>query len=72
QHGATPQALQAYETQRAPAALAVVQRARALGAYMQAQQAGQRSLPRSSRAVMQHTAVDPSLFDLYPPEALAA
>jgi 2-polyprenyl-6-methoxyphenol hydroxylase-like FAD-dependent oxidoreductase len=35
-HGATPQALQAYETTRLAPSQAVVQRARALGAYMQA------------------------------------
>lgn len=62
QHGATPQALQAYEQQRLPACMAVVQRGRALGAYMQAlgQPAGVQAhaVPRTARSVMLETAID--------------
>jgi 2-polyprenyl-6-methoxyphenol hydroxylase-like FAD-dependent oxidoreductase len=64
-HGATAQALQAYQTLRLNPSLAVLQRARELGAYMQAQgqqqgldQAGQQ---RSARSVMLETAIDLSL-----------
>jgi 2-polyprenyl-6-methoxyphenol hydroxylase-like FAD-dependent oxidoreductase len=64
-HGATAQALQAYQTMRLSASLAVVQRARTLGAYMQAQ--GQRQSAdrapqqRDARSVMLETAIDLSL-----------
>jgi 2-polyprenyl-6-methoxyphenol hydroxylase-like FAD-dependent oxidoreductase len=62
EHGATAQALQAYQTMRLNANLAVVQRARSLGAYMQAQ--GQQqgldasAQQRSARSVMLETAID--------------
>ncbi len=51
QHGATPAALSAYEGLRQPAGLAVIERARALGAHMQ-------SPTRSRRGVMLETAID--------------
>jgi 2-polyprenyl-6-methoxyphenol hydroxylase-like FAD-dependent oxidoreductase len=61
-HGATPQALQAYETLRLAPSQAVVQRARALGAYMQAQGQGQgtssQTQQRDARSVMLETAID--------------
>lgn len=58
-HGATPQALQAYERSRATAGLEVVQRSRRLGAYMQAcGQDGNTAQPRDALAVMAETAVD--------------
>jgi 2-polyprenyl-6-methoxyphenol hydroxylase-like FAD-dependent oxidoreductase len=61
-HGATPQALQAYETTRLAPSQAVVQRARALGAYMQAQGQEQATssqmLQRDARSVMLETAID--------------
>ena len=60
EHGATPQALLAYEKNRLPEGQAAVARARWLGAYMQAQtnslsaqQAG-----RSARDVVSETAID--------------
>jgi 2-polyprenyl-6-methoxyphenol hydroxylase-like FAD-dependent oxidoreductase len=62
EHGATAQALQAYQSMRLSPCLAVVQRARSLGAYMQAQ--GQLQVAdapgqqRSARSVMLETAVD--------------
>jgi 2-polyprenyl-6-methoxyphenol hydroxylase-like FAD-dependent oxidoreductase len=65
-HGATPQALQAYEAQRMAACMAVVQRGRMLGAYMQAlgQTAGAgdgQIAQRDARSVMLETAVDLSV-----------
>lgn len=61
-HGATPQALQAFEQSRLAPCLAVVQRARMLGAYMQAQAssslAGQQTFERDARKVMLETAID--------------
>jgi 2-polyprenyl-6-methoxyphenol hydroxylase-like FAD-dependent oxidoreductase len=61
-HGATPQALQAYETMRLAPSQAVVQRARALGAYMQAQGQEQgtssQTQQRDARSVMLETAID--------------
>jgi 2-polyprenyl-6-methoxyphenol hydroxylase-like FAD-dependent oxidoreductase len=64
-HGATAQALQSYQTLRLSPSLAVVQRARALGAYMQAQGQQQGVDPaaqqRSARSVMLETAIDLSL-----------
>lgn len=70
-HGATPEALRHYETQRHPACAAVMQRARALGAALEL--APGQALPyRDPRGPMQQTAIDPALFDTYPPEALAA
>jgi len=50
-HGATPQALSAYEALRQPAGQAIIERARALGAHMQ-------SPTRSRRGVMLETAID--------------
>jgi 2-polyprenyl-6-methoxyphenol hydroxylase-like FAD-dependent oxidoreductase len=59
-HGATPQALQAYSAQRVPASQAVVQRSRRLGAYMQAcGRDGGSAQPRDALAVMAETAIDP-------------
>lgn len=64
-HGPTAQALQAYQSMRLNPCLAVVQRARELGAYMQAQ--GQQhggdasAQQRSARSVMLETAIDLSL-----------
>lgn len=58
-HGATPQALQAFEQMRFAPCLAVVERARVLGAYMQAQgKTGSQYLARDARHVMLQTAVD--------------
>jgi len=59
-HGATPQALLAYEKQRVPECEAAVQRARWLGAYMQAQSqsSGVQSPARSAREVVAETAID--------------
>jgi 2-polyprenyl-6-methoxyphenol hydroxylase-like FAD-dependent oxidoreductase len=61
-HGATPQALQHYDAQRRPVGQAVGNRARRLGAYLEAQAQGQ-AAPRSAEHVMQQTAIDPRLFD---------
>ncbi len=66
-HGATPFALQRYEALRHPAGVAVVGRARHLGAYLQAQGAGATPPPRSAQEVMRQTAIDPSLFDAEAP-----
>lgn len=64
-HGATTQALQAYQTMRLKASLDVVHRARTLGAYMQAQGQQQSServnQQRDARSVMLETAIDLSL-----------
>jgi 2-polyprenyl-6-methoxyphenol hydroxylase-like FAD-dependent oxidoreductase len=68
EHGATPQALQHYQALRRPGGAAVVERARRLGAYLEAQRRGQPP-PRDSQGVMRQTAVDAELFD---PEAPAA
>ena len=59
-HGATPQALLAYEKQRVPECEAAVERARWLGAYMQAQtqSSGARPPARSAREVVSETAID--------------
>jgi 2-polyprenyl-6-methoxyphenol hydroxylase-like FAD-dependent oxidoreductase len=60
-HGAGPQALANYEALRLAAGLAVVQRARALGAYMQAQTQVSGVPPiftRDARSVMLETAID--------------
>ena len=66
-HGATPAALRAFEAARLPAGLAVVDRARELGAYLQAHgQAGPDGPPRVLRdaaEVLRHTAVDFSAVD---------
>ena len=59
-HGATPQALLAYEKQRVPECEAAVERARWLGAYMQAQtqSPGARASARSAMEVVAETAID--------------
>jgi 2-polyprenyl-6-methoxyphenol hydroxylase-like FAD-dependent oxidoreductase len=68
--GATPLALKHYEALRHGQCLAVVERARRLGAYLQAQGSG-RALGRSAQDVMRQTAIDPSLFETEAPTALA-
>lgn len=55
-HGATPEALLAFERQRLAPAQAVVQRARALGAYMKAQSKDGAS--HVARTMMRETAID--------------
>jgi len=66
--GATPAALQQYDALRRPAGLAVAERARRLGAGLEAQPAGTTPLQRRPpEAVMRHTAIDPNLFETYPP-----
>jgi 2-polyprenyl-6-methoxyphenol hydroxylase-like FAD-dependent oxidoreductase len=65
-HGATSQALQAYEAQRMEPCMAVVQRGRMLGAYMQALgqtvgAGGVQTAQRDARSVMLETAVDLSV-----------
>jgi 2-polyprenyl-6-methoxyphenol hydroxylase-like FAD-dependent oxidoreductase len=60
--GATPQALQHYDALRRPICQAVGDRARRLGAYLEAQAQG-RAAPRSAEHVMKQTAIDPRLFD---------
>jgi 2-polyprenyl-6-methoxyphenol hydroxylase-like FAD-dependent oxidoreductase len=58
-HGATAAALGAFEAKRLPAGWAVVQRARQLGAYLQAQsQAGGNATSRDADAVLRDTAID--------------
>ena len=60
-HGATPQALRAFEQLRRPAGQAAVQRARRLGAYMQSHAlpgATADSIERDAREVMMETAID--------------
>ena len=59
-HGAVPQALQAFEKIRLEPGLAVVERARRLGAYMQAQSESLRKtvLHRDPQSVMLETAID--------------
>lgn len=66
QHGATPAALQHYDALRRPACDAVLQRARQLGAYLEAHQRGEPA-QRNAEAVMHQTAIDPALFDRCPP-----
>jgi 2-polyprenyl-6-methoxyphenol hydroxylase-like FAD-dependent oxidoreductase len=69
QCGATPQALQRYQALRMPPAVAVVQRARRLGAYLEAQRRGSPAgAGRDAASVMRQTAIDPELFE---PEAPA-
>lgn len=61
EHGANPQALMAFEVLRLAPSLAVIQRARALGAYMQAQTDAPALSPtfvRDARSVMLETAID--------------
>ena len=64
--GASPAALNRYDDARRQTLFAVTQRARQLGAYMQAQGSGT-GAARSAEAVMHQTAIDPGLFDTYPP-----
>jgi len=71
QHGATPAALRGYDALRHPACSAVLQRARQLGAYLEAAQRGD-AVQRRPEAVMHQTAIDPALFDTFPPETQAA
>ena len=64
-YGATPQALQAFEQMRLAPCAAVVERARVLGAYMQAQgktmPTNSTYLERDARSVMLQTAIDLSV-----------
>ena len=61
-HGATAAALRHYDAARRPAGLAVVERGRQLGAYLEAQRQGAAAPPpRDPVQVMRQTAVDPSL-----------
>jgi 2-polyprenyl-6-methoxyphenol hydroxylase-like FAD-dependent oxidoreductase len=69
--GATPQALRRYAAMRQPVCASVVQRARRLGAYIEARQRGASAL-RSAEDVMRQTAIDPSLFDNENPATQAA
>ncbi len=69
--GATPQALRHYAALRMPVGAAVVQRARRLGAYLEAQRRGANA-QRSAEEVMRQTAIDPSLFDTEDPALQAA
>ena len=61
-HGATPAALRHYDLLRRPAGAAVVQRARQLGAYLEAGARGE-TPARHEQDVMHQTAIDPALFD---------
>jgi 2-polyprenyl-6-methoxyphenol hydroxylase-like FAD-dependent oxidoreductase len=61
-HGATPQALQAFEQQRLIPSQTVVQRARALGDYMQVQTKG--GAGNVARTMMLETAIDLSATPL--------
>lgn len=61
-HGATPQALLSFEQQRLAPAQAVVQRARALGAYMKAQ--SKEGASSVARTMMLETAIDLSATPL--------
>ena len=64
-HGATPAALKAFERVRLAPCTVVVERARVLGAYMQAQgkttQAPGQGLERDARSIMLQTAIDLSV-----------
>jgi 2-polyprenyl-6-methoxyphenol hydroxylase-like FAD-dependent oxidoreductase len=62
QHGATPTALLQYAGLRQPIGAAVVQRGRALGAYLQAQPSARDDHARSADLVLRQTAIDPRLF----------
>ncbi len=72
--GATTQALLDYDAERRPAGDAVIDRARRLGAHLQAKSPAHHHLPHAQHAkcVMQQTAIDPALFNTYPAQALAA
>ena len=69
--GATPQALRRYAAMRQPVCASVVQRARRLGAYIEARQRGASAL-RNPVEVMHQTAIDPSLFGNENPATQAA
>ena len=58
QHGATPAAGLAFEAARLAPGLAVVQRGRRLGAYLQARATGAASASREAMDVLQDTAID--------------
>ena len=67
EHGTAPLALQRYAALRQPASLAVVERARHLGGYLQAHahagaQGAPPTQPRSAQDVMRQTAIDPRFF----------
>ena len=70
QHGANPQGLFAYEQRRLQPGQSVVERARVLGAYMQAHADSRlpgmstNPLARNARDVMMQTAVDLSETDV--------
>jgi 2-polyprenyl-6-methoxyphenol hydroxylase-like FAD-dependent oxidoreductase len=71
--GATPQALRRYAALRQPVGASVAERARRLGAYLEAQNRG-RPAHRDAQTVMRQTAIDPALFgtvDPTTPEAQA-
>ena len=57
-HGATPDALQAFEQMRLAPCKAVVERGRMLGAYLQTQGTGSQNIERDARSVMLQTAID--------------
>ena len=63
QHGATAAAGQAFEAARLAPGLAVVQRGRRLGAYLQARAAGASGASREAGDVLQDTAIDLSASD---------
>jgi 2-polyprenyl-6-methoxyphenol hydroxylase-like FAD-dependent oxidoreductase len=65
-----PAALSRYQALRMPRCRAVVQRARQLGAYLEAVQHGA-SVQRNAEDVMHQTAIDPALFDTPSPATLA-
>ncbi len=64
--GATPQALRRYAALREPVGASVAERARRLGAYLEAQNRG-RPAHRDAGAVMRQTAIDPALFETIDP-----
>ncbi|MEO7150762.1 MAG: FAD-dependent monooxygenase, partial [Burkholderiaceae bacterium] len=65
EHGANPAALRVYAAQRLPAARRVLQRARDLGAYMQAQGRERgAAVERDARSVLELTAIDPASLPL--------
>lgn len=71
QQGVTPAALQVYATSRSAAGFAVVQRARNLGAYMQASaHSGMHAQPRDAENVMAETAVDLEIDRSQPADAV--
>jgi 2-polyprenyl-6-methoxyphenol hydroxylase-like FAD-dependent oxidoreductase len=69
--GATPQALRRYAAMRQPVCASVAQRARRLGAYLEARQRGASAL-RNPVEVMHQTAIDPNLFGNENPATQAA